>query len=398
VRKWHDITQPYRAEAWTECARLVRAHVDREPYDLSTRALLASLLMRARQRPLALMQYERLLPLAVGQGDLFRALATQRRLDELHAHEQRHPDRYRAIQDWFRSVAGAGQGEARARRGGRTGPGALLDLPPEAFSALAEKAQVIALDMTPLVVHEPAGVLWVVYFGDVRWTLVSGRDGTRADFAATEGDMIHLHPGPPSERWMEVAAESPCEVIQLDPELVAVLGRAGAAREPAAERHGDDAAPPAPRAAAAIRRPRPDPVAEPTLAAGMPRDRRREARMAVILEGRMALLGEEGSRAAPLHGTVVDISSAGLGLRFPAVQIRDVRGIHPRAFVHVQVGLRSSNEVLRVSSRIAWIEWRPAAQGEEAGDAHIGLEFVAMSAEARVRLERLLDSVTRAGA
>jgi hypothetical protein len=94
----------------------------------------------------------------------------------------------------------------------------------------------------------------------------------------------------------------------------------------------------------------------------------------------------------------VDISSAGLGLRFPAVQTRDVRGIHPRAFVHVQVGLRSSNEVLRVSSRIAWIEWRPAAQGEEAGDAHIGLEFVAMSAEDRVRLERLLDSVTRAGA
>jgi hypothetical protein len=397
VRKWHDIIEPYRAEAWTECARLVRTHVDREPYDLSTRALLASLLMRTRQRTLALMQYERLLPLAVGQGDLFRALATQRRLDELHPPAQRHPDRYRAIQDWFRSVTGGGAGEAPARRGDRLPPGGLLALPPEAFSAIAEQAEVFALEMTPLAIHEPAGVLWVVYFGEIRWALVNELGGTRADFTAVEGDVIHLPPGSPSECWMEVVAESPCEVIRLDPGLVAVLDHAGAVSRQAAESRGDDGVPAQPDAGAPIARPRPDPLAEPTTAAGMPRDRRREARMAVMLEGRMVLLGEEGSGVAPIHGTVVDISSMGLGLRFPAARIRHARSIHPQAFVRLQVGLRSPDDVLRVSGRIAWIEWQPVAQDEGAEDARIGLEFVAMSAEDRARLERLLDSATRSG-
>lgn len=378
MQQWPDIIEPYRSEAWSECARLARAHVDEDPFDLSTRALLASVLLRSRQRALALMQYERLLPLAVGQGELFRALGTQRRLDELLPAAARHPDRYRAIQDWFRALTGPAAGAA-VEADGDAGPlGALLGLPPDAFSVVAEQSKVVPLDLAPQTLDDAAGVLWVVYFGRIRWTVAGPSPGGRETHSAEAGDVLHLPPGEPAARWIELEPETPCEVIRFDPGLATLLGHA---------RGG--------RAAAPAARPRPDPTAEPLLAVGVPRDRRRETRMAVMLENRVALLGEAGTRVAPLHGTVVDVSTTGIGLQFPAAQIRGARGIRPQALVTLQVGLRDAGEALPVTGRIAWIEWHPVAPGQGTEHARIGLEFVAMSAEQRTRLVHLLDSAAR---
>ena len=384
MREWHDITGPYRSQAWAECARLARALVDDEPFDLSTRALLASVLLRSRQRPLALMQYERLLPLAVGQGELFRAIGTQRRLDELHPPAHRHPDRYRAIQDWFRAVTGPAVPEAPgAPLAADTGPlGALLGLPPEAFSVVAEQSRVVPLELEPQSFDDADGILWVVYFGRIRWAVARPSTGADEPSIAGPGDVIHLPPGEPGERRLELAPETPCEVIHFDPGLAALLSHT-------IERE---------RAALPVVRPRPDPLAEPTLAVGVARERRRGTRMTVMLENRVALLGEEGTRVAPLHGTVVDISATGLGLQFQAAQVRGARGIQPQALVTLQVGLRHADEALPVTGRIAWIEWHPVAPGQGTEHARIGLEFVAMSAEQRTRLLHLLDSAARSQA
>jgi hypothetical protein len=229
VSKWQDLAEPYRSEAWPDCARLVRAHVDQNPYDFAMRALLASLLVRTRQRTMAIMQYEQLLPLAVGQGHFFRAIATQRRLDDLLPANDRHPDRYLAIQDWFRAFVRARPERAR-REGGVPAPdalaaGALLDLPPDTFTAFAEQSSVVPLGMAPQALNEPAGLLWVVYFGRIRWRVDRGDDATGEERVSEAGDLILMPPGSPSERWLSLTAETPAEVLKFDPELASLLDR-----------------------------------------------------------------------------------------------------------------------------------------------------------------------------
>ncbi len=433
VRQWHDIVGPYRDGAWTECARLARAHLDRDPYDLSTRALLASLLVRGRQRAFALMHYERLLPLAVGRGDLFRAIATQRRLDGMVSFAQRHPDRYRAIQEWFRALAGSRERQADHESSGQLPPGALLALPPESFTAVAEQSAVVPLDLEPRAIHEPAGVLWVVYFGRVQWAIVSNHDAARAEFTAEEGDLIHLPPGDPEARWLEVEAELPSEVIQFEPGIVTLLDRARrtdlaahaggpAAAAPgsisdeagpppaAASAHagvdpaparapGERPAPPAPAsafaAAAAPATPGPGPLAGPAAAVGAPEEGRREPRMAVLLETRAVLLHEAGTRSAPLEGRIVDLSSHGLGLAFRAAPLRQSAAIRPHALVSLEVSLGPGGEPVQVAGRIAWIEFATLADPGGNEEAHVGLEYVSLSAESRSRLIHLLGTADR---
>jgi PilZ domain len=472
VRKWQDLTEPYRAESWHECARLARALVDREPYDLSTRALLASVLLRGDQRALALMQYERLLPLAVGQGDLLRAIGTQRRLDDLQSAASRHPERYRAMQDWFRYVGEPALGESgsRAENDPAQAPAvALLHLPPESFTLIAERVSVFPLELGPQIHHAPEGLLWVVYFGRLEWAIVDAHDQSRVDHTAEEGDVIQMPPGSPTERWLEVTAVTPVEVMQFDPNVADVLdaprvappvgkpstvarsfeglaessspreepgagepGPTEASRlEPAgheedasrvAEGSGTPTGGPvasaeissgaAPTAAAGsaagisdtARRmpvrpklPRPDPFAEPTVAVGGARDRRRSTRMAVMLETKVALLGEAGTRTAPLGGIVANVSYTGVGLRFPVAQMRHAAGVEKDAIVLIQIALNGLDEPIAVQGRIVWLDLTPVPDDGGVEFGRIGLEFVATPPEVRSRLIHVLDQAARQG-
>jgi hypothetical protein len=226
VQKWHEVTEPYRAEAWQECTRIVRALVDRDPHDLSTRALLASLLLRSEERELALLQYERLLPLAVGQGDLLRALGAQRRLDDLQPPAARHPDRYRAMQDWFGSLgySRAGCPDPKPRRGSRSAAAmALFRLPAESLTQMAEQMRLCPLGLSSHAQGVPGGAAWIVFFGRVEWAIVQAETGARTEFVAEEGDVIHLPSGPETERLLEVTALSPAEVMQFEPGVAGVL-------------------------------------------------------------------------------------------------------------------------------------------------------------------------------
>lgn len=432
ARQWPDIAEPYRLGAWSECARLVRSHVDRDPYDLATRALYASLLLREKKRSLALMQYERLLPLAVGQARLFRAIGTQRRLDDLHPPGERHPDRYRAIREWFSAF---GSRRPTGRNADGSPIAGLLTLSPDSFATVTEQSQMMTLDLDAQVLSDSSGLLWVVFFGRVRWTLADAA-GPLAEGTAGDGDAIYLPPGEPAERWLEIEPETPAEVIAFDPAIAAYLAipnpvRASAGHAPEPDLPGPSPEPPSLAAAPApdfesapreeepvpssrersplvpaprpshpvspAPRPRPDPLAEPMRAAGSGPERRRETRLSVLLAQGVALLGEAGTSVAPLRGTVVDVSLSGIGLRFPAAQIRHAGRLHPEAIVTVRIGLHDTGEVLPVTGRIAWIEWSPLAPGAGAEEARLGLEFVAMSAEKRSRLVHLLDAASRSG-
>jgi hypothetical protein len=225
VRDWREIVEPYRAEAWHECTRIAREIVDDDPYDLSARALLASLLVKSDNRALALLQYERLLPLSIGRADLVRSLGTQRRLDELHP-ALGHVDRFRAMHEWFRRLVPELQGApapSATRRGESVG-GALaplISLSADAFSTIAERARVIPLDLAAHSSHAPEGLLWAVYFGRIRWTVVHEADDRREAGHVAASGILHLAAG--EDRRIEFEAEIPTEVIELDTAVAEVL-------------------------------------------------------------------------------------------------------------------------------------------------------------------------------
>ena len=72
--QWLKLVEPYRKGEWLACLEILRPLVDRNPDDLGTRLLFSSLCLVTDQAARALVQLEKLLPLAVGQGDLYRAL------------------------------------------------------------------------------------------------------------------------------------------------------------------------------------------------------------------------------------------------------------------------------------------------------------------------------------
>src|SRR6266545_8203078 len=131
---WLRLVEPYGNGDWLECFDLMRPAVDQYPDDLGTRLLFGTLCLATDQIGVALVQFEKLLPLAVGQNDLFRALAAQKQLDRLRPAAAVHDKRFVAIHQWFRALAARRADPARA---GEITPQALLELPPAAFHRLA---------------------------------------------------------------------------------------------------------------------------------------------------------------------------------------------------------------------------------------------------------------------
>src|SRR5262245_59280472 len=70
----------FREGDWDECIRRVRPLVEAAPMATGPRELLAWLYLRTGNGRLALVHYEKLLTIVVGNGDLFHAVALQKRL------------------------------------------------------------------------------------------------------------------------------------------------------------------------------------------------------------------------------------------------------------------------------------------------------------------------------
>jgi len=203
---WTQIVEAYRDANWYECVRTIRPVVEEEPHDLGARFLLAELYTRLENRGLALLQYERLLPLAVGRGDFYAALAAQRRLDELHPTSRQHTQRYAAMQQWFRSLAA--RGEMRADSDLGLAPGMFFDMEPSVFSRIAERAKLRLLDPAPTDLTAAFGERWVVVFGRV--LVPSPGSPTVALAGATLDD------GGPGPMTLHVEPETPALCVGLD--------------------------------------------------------------------------------------------------------------------------------------------------------------------------------------
>lgn len=412
---WQALLPAYEAEQWDECVRIVRRWVDDDPYDMTSRALLASLHARAGSTDLARLQYEKLLPMAVGQGDVLRAICTQKRLDAIHADAEGHAERFRAMHEWFRYLApDAGRNRRKGRRDSLAS--ALIGLPDDVFAGGAERATMQDLAMTRRRIPVGDGILWAVHYGRVRWHGV-GADGAAIEGVAAAGEPISVRSGDLAGPC-ELTPLVPTDCIAFEPALASALGLAmsttpddrpglnqvvaGAPDEEAGASAIDVGGGTGEGTGEQIVRedaleptvlPTPDPLLEPMFAVGASHERRRETRVAVALENKVAFLGEIGKRVSPLHGKLVDLSPGGLGVAFPAAQLRQAEGVFPGAVLPVKLSLRGSSEPIEVAARVVWIR----KAGAPAGEALMGLQFVGITAEDRSRLIHILDEAARSG-
>jgi hypothetical protein len=229
---WQEILIPYRARDWYECVRMARPVVDEDPHDLAARFLLAELYVKLDNRGLALLQYERMLPLAVGRGDLIGAMATQRRLDELHPTSAQHAKRYMAMHQWFLSLAQ--RGSMPVDPAAATTSAMLLGLAPAAFSRAAEASRLRLFDLEPCELEAGNQLRWIVVFGQVRWAVGSG--STARETVALAGATVDL--GELASEPQRLTPELPTLCLSIDTVL------AGLAEPPSGPESGTSASSP----------------------------------------------------------------------------------------------------------------------------------------------------------
>ncbi len=417
ARVSRTVLDPYRSGDWEECIRVVRPVVEDDPDDLPVRLLLGQLYLKTSSRELALLQFERLFPLAIGQGDLFMALAAQRRLDEMRPEATTDARHHAAMHQWFSSLPTRRRKKKPPQPGSRLTPARLMELTRGRFADVAEQAQIEVLNLEPREEGVGEGLLWVVLYGRIRWSLEHAGEGGWVEAVACEGDTIFCPPDLRGGSRVRLAPELPAECLKLDPSLLEGVGSGGIGGAVAVPSPTAPAAAPTPRvesrvpakpakgasppaAAPSIPRPKPpapDPVAEPTLAVGAPLDRRRETRVNVRLKTRVALLGLAGTRVAPLDGLVRCLSPSGIGLRFRSAEALHARRALENAVVSVHLAL-TDRLVLKLAARVRWIGTdRGARRDGDPHDVRLGLEFVLLTAEDRARIELHVDHELKAG-
>ncbi len=405
TRLWDSMAAPFRANDLHECVRLTRAAVDAQPYELAPRYLLASLYLALGESGLALLQYERLLPLAVGRGELFLALAAQRRLDELHPPTILHERRYHAMHQWFVSLARTDRKRRAAASLGAFGPHVLVRLTAVEFAQAAERCRVESLAFAPRTVVPESGLLWVVLHGRVRWTSSHAGEPASEPVIAEPGDLIVLPTQSGLGLSVSIEPETPAECLCLDPELFganAPSTETAAAPEAAPDEQVVDllsaataaldvaaltavlppVASPAPERS---NRPVPDPQAEPQLAVDAPAERRRETRVLVQAASGVVLLGLADTRVSPIPGALVALTEHGLSARFRRGDLLQARARLRNAMVSVHLVLAGRDSVERLVARVTWVDQEPAATDPESA-LSLGLEFVAIHPALQQRL------------
>lgn len=371
---WQDLFAAWREGDWTTGADLLRPVVDRFPDVLTTRFMLATLHLRADAEQLAIVQYEKLLVLAVGQGKLFHALAAQRRLDDLRPPGATHAKRFAAIQQWFRAIpARRGKNEP----GGRLTPDMLLKLPPGEFSAIGESLKVDPIEGDPRTFTGPDAMLEVLLWGRVRWVLEPEGESPLPAVVAEAADTLCAPPGTQPNDRLHITPEQPSEVLSFDRPFVASLrnrihAEAQAKRAKLGHRGPRKPAPEAVEPAEASgAQPSPDPAVEPLHANAFPRERRHEHRVGIDFASGVARLGLAGSRIAPFTGRLVEISPAGIGLAFPGGSLRQARRELEGSVANLYLRLPNLDEALRLGARITAIAYEtagaPTGGGGDAG-------------------------------
>jgi PilZ domain-containing protein len=397
--QWLRLIEPYKSGEWLECIETLRPVVEQFPDDLGTRLLFGALCLATDQPARALVQFEKVLPLAVGQGALFHALAAQKQLDRLKPATAAHDKRFVAIHQWFSAIPAR---RTETAEGAPLTPAALLSLPPAGFHRVADQAQIEDLGLTAREVEGNAEIARVVLYGRVRWSLVPEGESSILEVVSNELEMVTLAPGLPARVSLRLAPELPAACLRLDLALLrAERAQAGGAQEGRAAGPQKSVAPMSSKHRAIEKRralrPVPDPRLEPTVAASAPFERRRDSRVSVTFETRVALLGLAGSRVAPFAGRLVNLSPSGLGLGFPRAELMPVREALEGSLLAVELQLPDVEPPVRLMARVRWVELGTPGEGPPDEIGVVGLEFILVSARDHACIQHALIAAARAG-
>lgn len=430
---WERLLPYYLERDWDSCIRELRPVLDADEDALIPRLLCAGFHLAAAQPVLALVQYETLLPLAVGQGEFFAAVAVQKRLDLLHPKSVTHARRYEVLQRWFSSL---GHGREPGPPGDLS-EAALLTLDSGTFTRMLEACTVEGLDPRPRTLTGDLRAGRVALYGRATWALQMGEGLTLLEGTAEQSQTIAVDPGETSGARLVITAEWPTEFLLFDsaaladaiepakprthpapaakpkaaaipsppapsaslsiPEApdVAAIVRDAVPPEPPAESPKPLPATPSSRRAPpppASARPQPDPRFEPFVAAFKPAERRRESRIAINLESGVARIGLADTRVAPIGGRLTQLGIEFVEFVFARADLRHLRTRLEGSCLALQFNLGPHEPPLVCSGRV---RWTTALGGPEADELKIEIEILPLRHADRERLavaaQRLAD-------
>jgi len=373
--------------------------LDSDEDALAPRLLCAGLHLAAAQPVLALLQYETLLPLAVGQGEFFAAIAVQKRLDMLHPTSVTHAKRYEVLRRWFVSL-GRNKRVMPGERPGELSEAALLDLDPASFTRVLEACKVEGLDPDPRTLTEGLDACRVVLFGRTGWSLAVNEDVVLLEGLAEAGQTIAVDPGLGPGVRLVLTSELPSEMLWFGADALEAL-RVGAATAAKPVPAAPAAVPrPAPRPAVPARpapiephvptaRPRPDPRFEPVSASGAPIERRRGSRVAINLASGVARLGLTDTRVAPIGGRVGRVEPERLELIFQRSDLRHLRTRLEGSCLGLQFQLGPEQPPLICTGRVRWTSALGA--GPDATELNIEIEILPLRSTDRDRFVAALE-------
>jgi len=430
---WDRLIPYYLERDWDSCIRELRPVLDADEDALVPRLLCAGLYLAAAQPVLALVQYETLLPLAVGQGEFFAAVAVQKRLDLLHPKSVTHARRYEVLQKWFASL-GRSRGPAAP---GDLSESSLLALDPAAFTSAIEACTVEGLDPSARTLSGDLGAGRVALYGRATWSLQMGDGLTLLEGLAEGGQTIAVDPGSADARLV-ITADWPTEFLVFDRASLASMKTESESGESAPPRESrphdrapaaaDEPAPmpaaaplemseapeverdhsatpaaaeavlappspaptprtrrePAPRGTVPIARPQPDPRFEPFVASFVSAERRRENRIAINLESGVARIGLVDTRVAPIGGRLAQLGIEFVELLFARADLRHLRTRLEGSCLGLHFNLGPHEPPLVCTGRVRWTS--ALGTGAEAGELKIEVEILPLRFADRERL------------
>ena len=400
-RAWQDLGAAWRGADWLGCVGILRPIVEDLPEVLSTRLLLAGFATRAKNPGLALLHYEKLMVLAVGQGELFHAIAAERGLDGLRHDENAHRKRIQALQQWFKTMPP----RTRGRKIVSLPQSWMIDLPAAEFRRYAEASRLVVMPAEPQIFEDAANVLAIVLHGVASWTYVPHGEASLPAVRAGSGEVISAPAGCEAGDQVRVEAQEPGVLLCFTGAVAGSL-RDRVATERRAQVPARPALPVVPRPAATVPqppalgnggRPLPDPLLEPLVSRLPPaHDRRREHELIVRFAAAEAELGIAGTRTGAIAGRIAEFSPAGFTIMLPRATVRQSRAALEGAHMLAMVELPGEEEPLRLAARVTGLTFEPGALGATPR-AQLAIEFVLLLAPDRARLQEALIEATRAG-
>lgn len=219
---WERMLPMIRAGDPDEIAHRLRHVLGADPFRLTPRHWLAEVYRSRNQPARAIGEYERLLPLAVGAGDLFRAIAVQKRLEDLDPRPG-SAERYAAIHRWFRMLGVTRLVNAPSTNAAGLSARALIRLPREGFIRAATESglETYGRESRQLEIEgaEQHAVLW----GELVWDVKLADGRRRREQAMVEGDLMRVDPEFAGPGLMRVRPDTPAECLRFGTRLLADL-------------------------------------------------------------------------------------------------------------------------------------------------------------------------------